>query len=467
MSQAKPMATCETSQFVRDPGVQTTGTLASFGWQLTRVGAREIDISYAGGFTAAAYAAGVRDWLTELRPTTLVGVDASSAALAGENTFVQIAGSDIEAFASSLRVAFSVDATTRATVVCREDERARWVESIGSAARVEVCLSLGGQGSVGGMPASALLVGVDRAVAVSIGERSCPVGETLDYDLVEQGMDPRDRGIGSLPKAWKRAVAFTPYRRPDASRWTGKGFPDHVIQTMTDGVVIEPFEAKSGHEAIVGGSGAGAANKETRVPGRFVDEFGREHRFAVEPGQYAYPDAEHFMQGVSECDRALLVGHLEPVPAHLVDWALSIAPAHPWTIVHQSDDKWRAAQDYSQYTNPRVGGAPFTLPAWSDATKVVKPTSRFAKYDLRDGFWGVPVAASSRPHLMVRHPATGRLLWCTSLPFGYRLSPLVFCGITEAVAQVCRRRVAGLGVHIFVFVDDFLLVGRVGSSCRC
>ena len=126
-------------------------------------------------------------------------------------------------------------------------------------------------------------------------------------------------------------------------------------------------------------------------PGRFADEFGVVHQFKLEPGQYAYPDREHFEQGVAECDRALLVGHLEPVPLHLVDGALAKAPAHPWSIVHQSAEKWRAAQDYSCSTNGRVGSKPFTLPSVWDAGEVVKEDSHFAKYDLRDGFWAVKV----------------------------------------------------------------------------
>ena len=60
---------------------------------------------------------------------------------------------------------------------------------------------------------------------------------------------------------------------------------------------------------------------------------------------------------------------------------------------------------------------------------------------------------------MVRHPATGRLLRCTSLPFGYSKSPQHFCRVTESVAQLFRSRVAGMGIHVFVFVDDFLIVG--------
>eukprot|EP00966_Prymnesium_polylepis_P287660 6644477-Prymnesium_polylepis.1 len=158
---------------------------------------------------------------------------------------------------------------------------------------------------------------------------------------------------------------------------------------------------------------------------------------------------EHFIRGVTECDRAIAAGHLVPVPLEHVAEALAAAPAHPWTVVHQSEDKWRAAQDYSRFTNRRVGSKPFTLPTVTDVSRVVGLDSHFAKYDLRDGFWSVPVAERSRRYLMVRHPATGQLLWCTSLPFGYSLSPLHFCAVTEAVADEIRRRVAGRGIHIF------------------
>ena len=123
-----------------------------------------------------------------------------------------------------------------------------------------------------------------------------------------------------------------------------------------------------------------------------------------------------------------------------MDAALARAPAHPWTVVHQGEGKWRAAQDYSCHTNERVGHKPFTLPSVWDAAAVVKPDSHFAKYDLRDGFWAVGVEEGSRHMLMVRHPATGRLLWCRSLPFGYKLSPLIFCDLTESVGGVFRER---------------------------
>ena len=62
---------------------------------------------------------------------------------------------------------------------------------------------------------------------------------------------------------------------------------------------------------------------------------------------------------------------------------------------------------------------------------------------------------------MLRHPGNGKLVWASRLPFGYIDSPRLFCGVTEMVAQLVRARAAreGKGIHIFVFVDDYLCVG--------
>ena len=271
-------------------------------------------------------------------------------------------------------------------------------------------------------------------------------------------MDPLDTGEHKIPSAWKNAVSYSPYPELRPEAWEGKGFPERIERLVRVGAEIKPLDdpEKQGPRE---GEKADPRSETPLGAGRFCDHDGVIHQFKLEDGQYAYPDKEHFERGAAECDRAMLVGHLEPVPAGMVDSALAMAPAHPWTVVHQSADKWRAAQDYSRSTNARVGGRPFTLPNVWDAGEVVREGSHFAKYDLRDGFWAVKVAEESRPYVMVRHPATGRLLWCRSLPFGYKLSPLVFCDFTESVAQVFRARIAGRGIHIYVFVDDFLIVG--------
>ena len=116
-------------------------------------------------------------------------------------------------------------------------------------------------------------------------------------------------------------------------------------------------------------------------------------------------------------------------------------------------------QDYSGGTNLFARSAPFGLPTVWDVRSVITPTSHFAKFDLRDGFWSVPIHEDSCCRLVMRHPATGRLMWCLSLPFGYLDSPRKFCRVTEALAHEMRRRAAGLGIYYYAYVDDFLCVG--------
>eukprot|EP00966_Prymnesium_polylepis_P332259 7387770-Prymnesium_polylepis.1 len=82
-----------------------------------------------------------------------------------------------------------------------------------------------------------------------------------------------------------------------------------------------------------------------------------------------------------------------------------------------------------------------------------------AKYDIRDGFFHVPVHPDSRKRLVVRHPGTGRLMWARSLPFGYVGSAQAFCALMEGIADKLRKQVAGRGIHFFCYVGDWLCVG--------
>ena len=120
-------------------------------------------------------------------------------------------------------------------------------------------------------------------------------------------------------------------------------------------------------------------------------------------------------------------------------------------------------------TNLEADSAPFRLPSVHDVRPLTKPTSYFAKYDLRDGFFHVPVHPSSRNRMLIRHPVSRRLMRCCRLPFGYVASPLCFCAVTEEVAQKFRARAgqAGLtGVHLLAYVDDFLLVADSEALAR-
>ena len=443
-----------------DPGESP----AEAGWGITELAAREIELSFAGGCDAALMSVNACHWLGNIRDMRRLSLSSTAEHAAGRNTFVLVGTPEIGAAAKVVRGAFALDPSSRGVIVCRKEDEEAWRRQLESIARGELVMALGGSRSIGGAQGSDLHFNAEEAQVLAIGERLFhDTRGRLDRDQVGSLMDPLDLGIGTLPKRWKHAVSFSPYPELKIERWRGKGFPPHILSIIDEGVRIKPFDEPERQGARVGES-IDPCSEKPLGPGRFADEFGRIHQFKVEAVQYAYPDREHFEQGVAECDRALLVGHLEPVPLHRVDEALAMAPAHPWSIVHQSADKWRAAQDYSCSTNARVGSKPFTLPSVWDAGEIVKENSHFAKYDLRDGFWAVKVAEVSRPYLMVRHPATGRLLWRKSLPFGYKLSPLVFCDFTEQVAQVFRARVAGMGIHIYVFVDDFLIVGSDRES---
>ena len=45
-------------------------------------------------------------------------------------------------------------------------------------------------------------------------------------------------------------------------------------------------------------------------------------------------------------------------------------------------------------------------------------------------------------------------------------SPERFCLLTQALADLFHRRHPGIGVHIYVFVDDYLVVGDDEAATR-
>ena len=162
---------------------------------------------------------------------------------------------------------------------------------------------------------------------------------------------------------------------------------------------------------------------------------GEEPAGFVEIGQYAWKSEEAQRIGGAEADRHVLAGAMEYLSPEEAREALRCGTVHPWTVVQQKD-KWRACHDFSVGTNLEADSAPFRLPSTFDVRSVLKPSSYMAKYDLRDGFFHVPVAPESRNRMLIRHPVSGRLMRCTRLPFGYVDSPRCFCAVTEAVADL-------------------------------
>ena len=276
---------------------------------------------------------------------------------------------------------------------------------------------------------------VNGKVAFTIGKRGVKKSEQLDHDEAESWMDPRDRGVGKEPKQAIRERAWK-HMNVEGSFWANRGLPDKVEEYMTHGVGVTLVSDLGGYEVA----------------------------------QYPYASAEARAEAAMETDRAIAVGHLSYVPDAEAEKVRENTCVHPWTMAFNGE-KWRACQDYSVGTNRVAASAPFGLPTPWDVRRMIRSDTHFAKYDLRDGFWRVPVKEELRRRLVLRHPANGRLVWCNTLPFGFVDSPRAFCFITEAVAQEWRKRVAQRlgtqgGLYILCYVDDYLIIGDNADLVR-
>ena len=295
--------------------------------ELTEASFRELEHSCGGGFTQSVLEPHAHDWLAAYSGgSRLAASEVYGPSLVGQCSLVVVSADRAEGLASSLSAAIEGRPGTRAVVVVRDTDVLRWRVALSETRGDVIWRDLSGWS------------------ALACGHRVAAEGPHLDHDAVEPEMDSVDQGIGGMPRGWKAGVSWTPMPSHDPSRWIGKGLSPEVEAIMTRGVTIETYESGLPQAAQTGAAAA-------------VDEV----------GQYAWADLEHFVHGVAECDRAIAAGHLVPVPADMVEQALSDAPAHPWTVIHQSADKWRATQDYSVFTNTRVGSKPFTMTSVRDA----------------------------------------------------------------------------------------------------
>ena len=412
-------------------------------WGLPESDWRELYYSYAGGYTQSVLEPGAPWWLgaMNLRPPSAPG-ELTADLLRDENTFVHCSLDGLERCWEEVRTAMGrKERGTRLTVVVPRGGDEAWSARAREAGLRELELGrLGVEHAEAGVEVpwgsdGLELRALEHGYRVFVGgePRYASATMTLDHDAAEADMDPRDLGIGCEEPELKAARSYLPIPH-EPERWRGKGFSPFVEQLMTEG-----------HR--IGGD----------------EPFG-----FYEIDQYKWRDATAQRMGGLEADRHVLLGALEYVPAEEAAALLkSCATVHPWTVVHQRD-KWRACQDYSKGTNVEADTAPFRLPTVFDVRRVVKPDSHFAKWDLRDGFFHVPIHPDSRNRMLVRHPVSGLLMRCLRLPFGYVDSPRCFCAMTEAVAQKFRERVARAGVraHIFVYVDDALVVGDTEEETR-
>jgi len=399
-------------------------------WSLSEVDFREAYYSRHGGYSQCVVGGEAECWLGSFVARPSVIGSARVEALAGRNTFFHTSLAELDSWEEAACRAVAESPGTRVSAVMpggdTGDDARRRVERW-RAAGFFVSRDLGERSVRIGRGASGMDAKPEsRMVILSAGRRHA-VASKLSMDRAQAAafMDPIDAGRSKKEDADKKLERAWEPIQVHAERWRGKGLPEEVVRMMTEGVEVEGPE-KAGFYEIE---------------------------------QYPFGDTEHAMKGGEEADRALYVGAMEYVPDELIDELLRDCIVHPWLVVHQGPDKWRACQDYKHGTNLFNESPPFDLPsAWSVAPILTKDT-HFAKYDLRDGFWHVPIKKECRRRLLVRHPTNGRLMWATRLPFGYVRSPERFCLLTQSIADLFHRRYPGCGAHIFVFVDDYLVAG--------
>ena len=387
--------------------------------QVDEVEFREVYYSRRGDFQQQ-FTAGRQRWLSAIQGETLPPTEDRVEWLRGKSTHLHLSWRQWREWQLPVSEAMLTPGTRVMLQVRRlSDAEAASLRAVGFA-RVRV--------SRRGRPAYATAaepaMQADPSEWWSAGERRCCLpGFRLDLDEAEAQMDPRDRGDVKDDAKAKLMRTFLPVDW-DPSRWVDTGLPEWIEIFMRSGVVIEPV----------------------------VEPPMADHPF------YHWETDHHLLMAIQEADRHLSIGALQYVPDDMARQVAENAIVHPWVVVKQGE-KWRLCHDYSVGTNRYVGAAPFALPSPWDVSACVKPGSFFAKYDIRDGFFHVPIHPDSWRRLVVRHPGTGRLMWAPRLPFGYVASPFIFCALTEAIANKLRKKAAGLGIHFFVFVDDYLVVG--------
>ena len=220
---------------------------APVGWNVTLEGAREIELSYAGGCTARVVSPGSLDWVSDLRPTRevlLASGGGSEDLQGGENVFVHVCREHIDRAAAMVLGAFEKDPSTRVAVLYRPEDEMRWLRAMGPAMRASLVMDLGGKDSVGGSSAGALLEGATHARVLAFGHRRWRGRPAImDRAAIAELMDPVDAGREEPPpKAWKTAVSYSPYPPLEVRRWEGKGLPERIVSLVREGAHIEAHE---------------------------------------------------------------------------------------------------------------------------------------------------------------------------------------------------------------------------------
>jgi hypothetical protein len=146
------------------------------------------------------------------------------------------------------------------------------------------------------------------------------------------------------------------------------------------------------------------------------------------------------------------------------DFAAVISPLH---VVLKADGSIRPIIDpTASGVNDCMAKLPCPLPDLHTLLGNLPPNGFLGKRDHANGFWMVMLCPEARRYMAFRHPTTGALQRWVGLPFGASQSPPIFVELTSAACSIfqaeCDRR--GLRVRIFVYVDDYCIMGQTHAD---
>ena len=120
---------------------------------------------------------------------------------------------------------------------------------------------------------------------------------------------------------------------------------------------------------------------------------------------------------------------------------------------------WRPIINLKRLNKLFIDCPHFRMDTVKDVALLLRPGDWAASIDLKDAYFHVPIAPSSRRFL--RFGWKGRMWQFRVLPFGLCLAPLVFTKVTKVLKALLHLR----GIRSIWYLDDILILGCSAEEC--
>ncbi len=109
--------------------------------------------------------------------------------------------------------------------------------------------------------------------------------------------------------------------------------------------------------------------------------------------------------------------------------------------------------------NECIRDMPFPMPKINDVVRSSFLDWWAAKFDLKDGFYHIPVNTKLTSLLGIKHPATGQRAAYRFLCFGLKCAPFYFQGTMVELRRMLLRNGLFQSCTVLVYIDDWILLG--------